>query len=148
MTAEQRAKIRLYLESKEGRKIFQFLKEKKTSMQKKLDEKQAELLLIKEQLEKQNMMLSMDAKEDKRKEWERKGRELKYFLDDLNEEMRKAEGEAKKKILKELEVIVNRIGREGKYHLILERVTGGVVYFSGVIDITGDVIKEYDKTRK
>ena len=57
-------------ESKEGRKVFEALKEKKGLMQKKLDKKQTELLQIKEQLEKQTMMLSMDAREDKRKEFD------------------------------------------------------------------------------
>jgi Skp family chaperone for outer membrane proteins len=87
------------------------------------------------------------AREDKRKEFERKGRELKYLYEDFAEEMGKAEAEEKKKILKELEVIVKRIGREGNYHLILETRSGGIMYFSGVIDLTDQLIKEYDETK-
>jgi hypothetical protein len=46
-----------------------------------------------------------------------------------------------------LEVIVKRIGREGNYHLILETRSGGIMYFSGVIDLTDQLIKEYDETK-
>ena len=125
----------------EGKKVFEKLKKTKDDMQKKLDKKQDELLKLKEELEKQGMMLSMDAKEDKEKEFERKRREFKYFYDDLNEEMRK-------EVLKDLEQVVMKIGEEGKYLLIFERRSSGLMYFDKPLDITDLVIKEFDKKGK
>ena len=132
----------------EGKKVFEKLKKTKDDMQKKLDKKQDELLKLKEELEKQGMMLSMDAKEDKEKEFERKRREFKYFYDDLNEEMRKEEAEARKEVLKDLEQVVMKIGEEGKYFLIFERRSSGLMYFDKPLDITDLVIKEFDKKGK
>lgn len=135
-------------ETAEGKKIYQELKAKKDAMQRRLDEKQEELLKLKEDLEKQSMMLSVDAKEDKQKEFERKGREFKYMYDDLSEEMQKAEAEAKKQILQDLETVVLRIGEKEKYQIIFERRSSGIMFVNEALDITGEVIKAYDQMKK
>ncbi len=134
-------------ETDEGKKIYQELKTKKDEMQRRLDEKQDELLRLKEELEKQSMMLSVDAKEDKQKDFERKGREFKYMYDDLSEEMRKAEAEAKKDILQDLETVVTRIGENDKYQVIFERRSSGIMFIDNAIDITDEVIKAYNQMR-
>jgi len=59
-------------------------------------------LELQKELEKQTMMLSMDAKEDKKKTIDRKTRELNYLLKDSNEEMLRAQEKEKKRIFKEL----------------------------------------------
>jgi outer membrane protein len=131
-----------------GKKIFQDLKGKKDGMQKQIDQKQDELLKLKDELEKQSMMLSMDAKEDKEKDFERKSREFKFLYEDLTEEMGKAENEARKKILEELEEVVTGIGEKEGYLLIFERRTSGIMFLDKAIDISDEVIKAYDKTKQ
>jgi outer membrane protein len=117
-------------------------------MQKKLDARQEELLKFKEELDKQGMMLSLDAREDKEKEFERRKRELKYYYEDLTEEMRKEEAEARGNIVKELEKVVSDIGAKGGYRMILERRTSGVMYFDKAIDVTAEVTKAYDDVKR
>lgn len=134
-------------DSIEGKKIYNELKAKKDGMQKVIDDKQNELLKLNEVLEKQSMMLSMDAKEDKAKEFDRKKREFKYLYEDLTEEMRKAEAEARKKAIEDLESVVQSIGKKEGYTLMLERRSSGIMYFDGAIDITDKVIKLYDQKR-
>jgi outer membrane protein len=131
-------------ESQEGQKVFDALKNKKENLQKKLDNKQKELLELRKELEKQSMMLSMDAQENKKKDIERKARELEYFFKDLNEEMMRAQEKEKKKIFNELKDIIGKIGSESKYDLIIERWAGGVLYFDESREITDQVIKAYD----
>ena len=135
-------------ESREGQKAFKVLKKKKDNLQKQLDGREKELLELQQELEKQKMMLSMDAKEDKKKTIERKTRELNYLLKDLNEEMVRAQEKEKKRIFKELEKVIEQIGSEGNYTLILEKRVGGVLYFSESIDITDEIIKAYDKQQE
>jgi outer membrane protein len=131
-----------------GKKLFQELKDKKDSMQKQIDQKQSELLKLKDEFEKQSMMLSMDAKEDKEKDFERMSREFKFLYEDLTEEMGKAEAEARKKILGELEKVVADIGEKDGYLLIFERRTSGIMFLDKAIDISDEVIKAYDKTKQ
>jgi len=139
---------RCITESAEGKKIYQELKKKKDEMQKKLDVRQEELLKMKEEIEKQSMMLSVDAREDKEKTYERKRREFKYYYDDLSEEMMKAEQEARKGILVELEKVVAEMGEKGKYSMIFERRSGGLMYSDKAIDITDEVLKAFDQPKK
>ena len=135
-------------ESIEGKKAKDKLQTKKDDMQKKLDERQNKLLELKKELEKQSMMLSMDAKEDKEKEFERQRREFKYFYDDISNQMRKAEAEIRKDLLGDLEKVVKDIGGKGNFTLIFERRSSGIMYLQDTIDITDEVLKAYDLTKK
>ena len=93
-------------------------------------------------------MLSLDAKEDKKRELERKKRHFKYLYEDYTQEMKDAEQEATKRVGKALEKIVEKIAAEKGYILIFERRTIGLIYFDNAIDITDQVTKDYDKTQK
>jgi outer membrane protein len=135
-------------ESKEGKKVLKMLKKKKEDLQQRLDTRQRELLELRKELEKQTMMLSMDAQEDKEKTIERKSRELKYLYRDLNEEMLRAQEKEKKRIFKEIERIIEKIGSQENYTLIMEKRAGGVLYFSEAIDITDQVVEAYDRTKE
>ena len=135
-------------QSKSFQNIKEDLQQKFTSLQKKLDEKRDELIEIENELKKQSMMLSLDAKEDKAKELEKKRRHFKYLADDFTQEMKQAQLEARQSLGKELEKVVEKIGKKDGYTMIMEKRTIGLVYFDNALDITDQVIKEYDKMKK
>jgi outer membrane protein len=135
-------------QSKSFQKIKEGLQEKFAALQKKLDEKKDELIEIENELKKQSMMLSLDAKEDKAKELETKRRHFKYLADDFTQEMKQAQLEARQSLAKELEKVVEKIGKKEGYTMIMEKRTIGLVYFDNALDITDQVIKEYDKMKK
>ena len=124
------------------------LKTKFDTMQKKLKDEENAIRKLEEDFNKQSMMLSLDAKEDKKRELERKKRHFKYLYEDYTQEMKQLEKEATKRVGKELEKIVEKIAAEKGYILIFERRTIGLIYFDNAIDITDRVTKEYDKTQK
>ncbi len=138
---------RCITESEEGKRVYQELKKKKDDMQSKLDERQDVLLKLKEELEMQSMMLSMDAKEDKAKEFERRKREFKYFYEDLNDQMQKAESEAREAMLKDLEKVVEEFGKKNGFTMIFERRSSGIMYLETAIDITDKIIEAYNKMK-
>ncbi|MFW6115279.1 MAG: OmpH family outer membrane protein [Thermodesulfobacteriota bacterium] len=135
-------------ESMEGKKATERLKKKKAELQKKLDKKQQDLLELRREFEKQSMMLSMDAQERKRKTVERKARELEYYLQDLNEDMAKSQEQEKKKIFDELGTVIEDLGSQGGYAIILEKRAGGVLYGNEAVDITDQVITAYDQVKQ
>lgn len=124
------------------------LKKKFDAMQKKLKDEEQAIRKLEEDFNKQSMMLSLDAKEDKKRELERKKRHFKYLYEDYTQEMKDAETEATKRVGKELEKIVQKIAAEKGYILIFERRTIGLIYFDDAIDITDQVSKAYDKTQQ
>jgi len=135
-------------ESKEGQKVLGLLKKKKDVLQRQLDTKQKKLLELRKELEKQSMMLTMNAQEDKRRIIERKTRELEFFFKDLNEDMRKAQEKEKKRMLKELGKVIEKIGSEENFTLIIEKRAGGVLYWADSIDITEKVIRAYEQMKE
>lgn len=124
------------------------VKKKFDALQKKLDAEKAELLKMEEDLNKQEMMLSLDAKEDKRRELEKKKRHYKYIYDDYTQEMKDLQVETTREIGKDLEKVVKKIGEGEGYILILEKRTVGLVYYKDEIDITDQVTKAYDKLKQ
>jgi outer membrane protein len=135
-------------ESQEGQKAVEVLKRKKDDLQKQLDTKEKELLDLRKEFEKQAMMLSMDAQEDKKKTIERKTRELEFLLKDSKEEMRRAQEKEQQRILKELGEVIEKIGSDGNYIIILEKRAGAVLYWNKKFDLTDKVIKAYDQMNK
>jgi outer membrane protein len=135
-------------ESMEGKRASELLQKKKAELQKSLDKRQQELLELRQEFEKQSMMLSMDAQESKKKTVERKARELEYYLRDLNEEMARAQEKEKKRIFDELGTLIEKIGTREGYSLILEKRAGGVLYQDKSVDITDKVIKAYDELKQ
>ena len=129
-------------------KTRQVLKKKFETLQKKLDEEKRKLLQLEEELKKQSMMLSLDAQEDKKRALDKQRRYYKYLYDDLSDEMKDTEIEATKKVGKELEKVVSKIGKEEGYIIILEKRTVGLIYYEDAIDITDQVTRAYDKMKQ
>jgi len=137
---------RLQQNSVKFQKIRESLKEKYNSLQKKLDGERAQINKIEEELQKQSMMLSLDAKEDKEMELGKRTRHYKYMYEEVTQEMKNAEFEATRKVGKEIEKIVEKIGETEGYTVILEEGTVGLIYYNNAIDITDRVTKSYDAT--
>ena len=133
-------------------KAFQVIKEKymkkAQSLQKRLENEKNNVLALEEELKKQSMMLSLDAKEDKRKELGKKTRHYKYLQEEFLQEMKEAEVEAVRSVGTEIAKIVAEIGKAQGYLMILEKRAVGFLYNSEEIDITDHVIEAYDKMKQ
>lgn len=121
------------------------VKKKFDDMQQKLNDERNALGKLDEELKKQSMMLSLDAQEDKKREFEKKQRQFKFMYDEYSQEMKETEMEAIKKVMKELEKVVEEMGKKEGYTIILERRTLGLLYFNNTIDLTDRVTEAYDK---
>jgi outer membrane protein len=131
--------------SKAYQKASLTLKKKFDDMQQKLNDERNALSKLDEEFRKQSMMLSLDAQEDKKRELDKKQREVKYMYDEYTQEMKDTEVEAMKKIMKELQKILDKIGEKEGYTIILEQRTVGLMYFNKALDLTDRVIDAYDK---
>jgi len=131
--------------SKTFQKASVSVKKKFDEMQQRLNDERNALAKLDDEFKKQSMMLSLDAQEDKKRELEKKQRHFKFLYDDFTQEMKDTEMDAIKKIMKELEKIVEKIGEKEGYTIILERRTLGLLYFNNTIDLTDRVTEAYDK---
>lgn len=134
-------------ESNEGKRIDESLKKKQTAKLEEIRKKEQELRDMNSELEKQSLMLSQEAKENKLKEFEKKQREYNYFVQDAREEMQKLTTDARIAILNVLSGVVQTIAKEKNFDLITEKQNGGVLFVAESLDITDEVIAELNKVK-
>jgi outer membrane protein len=140
---------RIAARSQAGVQTREQLEKDKVGMQKQLDGHKAELDKLRDELQKKGQLLSADARRDKQDQLERKLRDAQRLAGDLEKELQKKEQIMGAKILRELEGIFTRVGKEKGYAMILERRRAGVVYGAPEVDVTEEVIKAFDdETRK
>jgi outer membrane protein len=111
-------------------------------------EKQKELQTMKETFEKQAPMLSQDARATKEKEFQNKVRDYQRWLEDSQKEIQQKGAEMEKRILLDLQKVIQKIGTDDGYTFILERNENIVLFASKAIDVTDRVMKAYDAQKK
>jgi len=111
-------------------------------------DKQKELQTLKESLDKQILMLTPDARANKEKEYQNKLREFQRWGEDTQNEVNQKRTEMERNISAALMKVIQKIGADEGYTVILERNENIVLFASKSIDITDRVIKAYDAQKK
>lgn len=112
-----------------------------------IDEKGKSIEKLKGELEKQTSVLSGEARKSKEEEIERLVRDYQRLVQDAQNDVKKKETELTGSILKELRDVVEKIGKDEGYSLIIENVEGIILYAKKDLDITDKVIKNFNETR-
>jgi outer membrane protein len=131
-----------------GKDAKKTITEEVEKMQKSFMGKQRELEKLKEDLEKKGSVLSESVRREREKEYQARLRDMQRLQRDYEEDLRRKDREYTDRILRDLEIIVKKLGEEGKYTLILERNQPALVYIVGSLEITDEVIKIADKSFK
>jgi outer membrane protein len=134
-------------ESDSGKKAKTDLEALIKSKQSVLDEKGKEIEKLKADLEKQSSVLSAEAKKSKEEDLEKMLREYQRLVTDSQTEVKKKESELTGEILKEIRGIVDKMGEEGGYTMILENADGLVLYSKKEINLTDVVMKKYNESK-
>ena len=123
------------------------LEKDKVAMQKDVDNRKVEVDKLREEMEKKGLVLSAESRREKEETLQRKVRDLRRLAEDLEKELQKKEQQATQKILQELTGIIEKMGKERGFLLIVERRSGGVIYGDPEGDVTDEVIKLYDQEK-
>jgi outer membrane protein len=105
-----------------------------------------ELERLKAELDKKGPLLKDDERRNLEGDLQRRYVNYQRSMNDQQQELRQREGEMTSDILKELEKIVNEVGKSEKFTLILER--SQILYSDQGIDITNKVIEVYNSRAK
>ncbi|MCP4693610.1 MAG: OmpH family outer membrane protein [Desulfobacterales bacterium] len=105
----------------------------------------AEIEELKKRLERESLVMSKENREDKEREIKIKVYDFNALQKKYAQELRNLEKRIKKRIRDEIFVLVEKIGKEGGYLLIMEKHEAGVIYFPNSLDITDDLIKRYNE---
>jgi outer membrane protein len=120
------------------------LEREKATMQKDVDTRRTEVEKLREELEKKGLVLSADAKREKEEILQRRVRDLQRLVDDLRKELERKEQGLTQRILQDLTTVIDRVGKEKGYLLILEKRGASVIYGDPEADLTVEIIKVYD----
>jgi len=124
------------------------LEREKAAMQKQVDGHRIEVEKMRDELEKKGQLLSADARRDKQEALERKVRDVRRLVDDLQKELTKKEQDLLAKVLHDVSGIVQKMGKERGYTLIVEKRGAAVVYGASDADLTDDIVRIFDDESK
>lgn len=105
-----------------------------------------ELERLKAELDKKGPLLKDDERRNLEGDLQRRYVTYQRSMSDQQQDLRQKEGEMTADILKELEKIVNEVGKAEKFTLILER--SQILYSDQGIDITNKVIEVFNSRSK
>jgi len=121
------------------------LEREKATMQKEMDGKRVELEKLREEIEKKGPLMAADARRDKQDQFDRKRRDAARLADDFQKELEKKEQGLLQKVLQDVQGVVDRVGKQRGFHMIVERQRAGVIFAAPEADITEEVIRAYDQ---
>jgi len=113
----------------------------------KIDEKKKEFEAQKAEFAKQRDSLSEKARTEREDKLISMEKELRRSFQDAQEKLRRSNAGLVGELVKKLRTVVERMGKEESFTMILERGGQSVLYADNQIDLTERVIKEFDSAQ-
>ena len=134
--------------SKAGKNAKTRITEKVKEFEVKIEKQQTELKTLKEELEKQAVLLSPEARTSKERDYQQKLKDFQRYTKDRQEELQQLDGQYTNQIVEKLLDMAQEIAKKDGFEILLERGSGGVIYNAAAIDLTDKLIKASDATAK
>lgn len=135
-------------ETKQGKKYRGEFAARAEQTKAELDKKEAVLKELRETLERQGLVLSPAARQEKEKEYREKVDAFKEQYKASQQALQKQDQELTGRILKELQVVVRELAEAGGFSVVAEKQEGGVLYVHKDADLTDEVIRRFDQRGK
>ena len=113
--------------------------------QKELNKKKSAFQAKGEAFKKQKSSLSREALASKQEELIQMEKDLKRNFQDLEQKLRRRNGQIIAGLIKELRKAVQVVGEKNGYTMIVERGSDAVLYVNSANDITAEVVQAFDE---
>jgi len=132
-----------------GKKAKENFKGQVDKLQADLNKQKSEIEKIKDEVEKKGMVLKEDERKNIERDYQKRLRDFQRTYKDSQAELQQRDNELTGEILRELQEVIAEYGAKQNYTLVLESSnTGAVLFGSRSVDITEQVIQEYNTKRK
>lgn len=131
-------------ECKAGREAKDSISMEIEKLQNQIIAKQNELQNLKETIDRQASILTEEAKSAKEREYQQKLRESQRWADEIEVDVKQKREELETAISKKLQRVIQKMGTEEGYTLILEKNEKILLFAAQAIDLTDRVIKGID----
>ena len=132
-------------QSEAGKAAKKKMEARYEELKKEIDAKQEEAKKLKDDIDRQKVMLGKDKLKEKEDALAAKVADLRRLTQEGEKEMQERQGELTRDVLKLIEAHVETIVKADNYDLVFER-SAGVVYVVESMDITNKVLDLVNKT--
>ena len=152
VSAQERIRIgfidiqRVIAESQAGKRAKDRFQAQVKKAEADLQKERQELERIRNDIDKKGPLLKDEERRNMEADFQKRSVNLQRTMGDYQQDLRQKESVMMSDILKELEAIVNEVGKAEKFTLILER--SQILYSDQGIDITNKVIETYNSRAK
>ncbi len=134
--------------SEPGTKAMDQLRSQFKDMKDNLDAQKKTLDTLKDELQKQSMMLSQEAKLDKETQYKRKVRDFQDMGQNYQRKLQQAEQSLSQPIIDKLIDVVQEYGKKNGFTAIFDKQASGLVYHQDSVDLTDAIIAELNKAMR
>ncbi len=131
-------------ESVEGKKVLAQIKQKEQAITSELGSMDRQIQSLEGRLGAQKAALSFEAQQQLSLDLERLRTQRARREEDLAKDYRQLQFTLVSGLQKEVVPILQTVAKEKGFNLVLEKSSGGVLYFAQVVDITPEVIRRFD----
>jgi outer membrane protein len=134
------------ISTKEWKRSFESFKKNFAKEKKKIKSREARIKKMLADLNKQSFVLEPELKKKKEDKFRKEKVAFERYVQDQNAEFGKSEKEMTQKILIKMMKVIQKIGKDKKYTMILEQKV--VLYHDKGNDLTSLATKTYDRSNK
>jgi outer membrane protein len=132
-----------------GKKAKEDFKVQVDKLQADLNKQKNEIEKIKDEVEKKGMVLKEDERKNIERDYQKKLRDFQRTYKDSQAELQQRDNELTGEILRDLQEVIAEFGAKQGYTLIIEGSnTGAVLYYSRAVDLTDQIVQEYNTKRR
>ncbi len=132
--------------SSPGKIAKKAMDKKGKELENSLKKKGNEIEKLKKDLDRESLVMTREKFQEKQRDIRIKINDFKTLKASYAQQFKQLETRSITKIKKDVLDIVRRIGKKEGFKLIVERNETGAMYYPESLDITDEVIKEYNKT--
>jgi outer membrane protein len=132
-------------ESEAGKKAKDSFKSEVDRMEQSLERRKSEVEKLKDELEKKGLLLREEERDTLERDYRQKLRDFQRLYDDSQQELKIKDRDLTGRILEELRQVIQEMGEQGSYTVILEGNNTVVLYGAKTIDLTDTVIRTYNQ---
>jgi len=133
--------------SEAGKEAKEQLAARVKKYQEEINTKQDDIKKLKDELEKQGMLLSESARAAKEKDYQQRLKEFQRFTKDAQDELQGKDEEFTRRIIETMEKVIQEFGRTNGYTFIFVR-NEGMLFADDKVDVTDAVLKLLNASRK
>ncbi len=136
---------KLLKDSEIGQAAYKQLEKKFKSAKAKMETQQKELEKLKQSLQKQSLVLSLEAKQDKELEFKRKVRDYQDLAQATQRKMQAEQQKLGTPVMEAVKVAVDAYAKKNTLTAVYDKRSSGFLYVDENVDVTNEVLLEMNR---